>query len=88
MSRRDAPVNVVDRIKDILGDEWYITADDTVRYTWNHGYENLDIEHDGEKGGLHFAGAHHPIDSLCHANNDDNPNGSSGGCIHCGRTLF
>lgn len=67
---------VTDRIEEILGEGYTVGENDTLTYSWTHGYERLVLEHKGG-GGLHFEGAYHP-DGVCEG---------GGVCNWCGRTL-
>jgi hypothetical protein len=72
-------VSVVERIKVLWGDP-DLNVDENVSfaYSWNHGYEKLDVEFDGG-GGYHFAGAFHPGDGCC-----DTGGHRPGNCRFCG----
>jgi hypothetical protein len=74
-------VDVVDRIKALMYDTT-ITDEDALTYTFNHGYEKLDIIHKGG-GTSHYAGAYHP-DVIC----ETGTKSDTGICIWCGRTLM
>lgn len=71
-------VNVVERIKDLLGEDFEIGEHDVLSYSFSHGYEKL--HHDINGGGsMNHAGSYHP-DSTC----DVGPGG--GVCSFCGMT--
>lgn len=77
------------RIAALLGSDITIGGGDEFTYSFSQGYEQL--KHRIEDGGsLEYAGAHHPGDGFCHAENtnDVEEMGGDGVCIHCGRTLM
>lgn len=69
-------VKVIDRIKSILGDDYEITPDDTLEYSWSGGYEKVIVRHHGTQSGMEYAGVYHPGDGSCVGNP----------CNYCGIT--
>jgi hypothetical protein len=67
-------VNIHDRLREILGDDYRLTEEDTLTYTWRAGYEILTVNHENG-GGLEYRGSYHPGDGTC----EGNP------CWHCGK---
>jgi len=60
--------NLLQRLKELLSEEDFELTDDiSLSYSWHHGYEKLDISYASKKGGRHFSGAYHP-DAYCHGN--------------------
>jgi len=66
-----------DRIRAILGDDYVLTEEDTLSYSWSGGYEKLEVQHEHD-GALKYASAYHPSDGAC----EGNP------CWHCGKAFY
>lgn len=55
------PRSAAKRVKDLLMWARPLGPNMTLTYTWDHGYEKLDIEYDAG-GGTHYAGSYHPTE--------------------------
>lgn len=69
-------VNVLDRVKTILGDDYRLTDDDSFTYEWRRGYEVVTVQH-VNGGGMEYRGSYHP-NVVC----EGNP------CVHCGKASY
>jgi len=101
MSKYDASIKVMDMLKELVGEEeWtnnnkFITINLTgMSFSIKMGpiaevpdnaipnafFTTMEPNYD-------FQGVFHPVDGMCHANNDT-VDAQEGTCVHCGRTLM